>query len=122
MVLQKKKRRKNRGDRRRPQESVESRTSEVLTVAWTVTLTTLFFCDLAVIAAHFYVVAYPPAQRMAMLRELLLHSGALVGLLSLGLIPLVYRLRRTPPPSGLVVFGTCLALAPILAVVLRMVR
>ncbi len=101
---------------------MEHRTSEVLTVAWTVTLTTLFFCNLAAVAAHFYVVAYPPAQRMAMLRELLLHSGFLVGLLSLGLVPLVYRIRQTPPPRGLVVFGVCLALAPILAVVLRAVR
>lgn len=122
MVSQKKKRRKNRAARRQLEQPAESRTSEVLTVCWTVTLTTLFFCNLAAIAAHFYVVASPPAKRMAMLRELLLYSGLLVGLLSLGLVPLVYRLRKTPPPPGLVAFGVCLALAPILAVALRAMR
>ena len=121
MVSQKKKRRKKRADQR-AEEPVESRRSEAATVCWTVTLTTLCFCNLAAIAAHCFVVANPPAQRMAMLRELLLYSGVLVGLVSLGLFPLVYRFRQTPPPRGLVAFGVCIAAAPILAVLLRAFR
>ena len=82
----------------------------------------LFFCNLAAIGAHFYVEAYPEAQRMAMLRELLLFACIVTGLLSLVLCALVHRLRQTLPPRGLVAFGVCIALAPIVAVVLRTIR
>lgn len=88
-------------------------------MCWTVTLTTLFFSNLAAILAHFYALAYPPAMRMAMLRELLLYAGVVVAVLSLGLLPLVYRVRRSAPPRGLVAFGICLAAAPLLALLLR---
>jgi|GEM_PF-1211822 len=122
MASRKKKRSKRNLASRSPTGSAESRTSEAVTVGWTVTLTTVFFCNLAAVAAHFYVAAHPEAQRMAMLRELLLLSGALVGLLSLALLPLVKRFRQTPPPRGLVAFGVCIAVAPILVVALRAIR
>lgn len=114
-----KKRAHQRGTTPRGDEPAEGRTSETVTVGWTVTLTTLFFSNLAAILAHLYVVSFPPAHRMAMLRELLLYAGLLVGILSLVLLPVVYRVRSTPPPRGLVAFGVCLAAAPILAVLLR---
>jgi hypothetical protein len=122
MASRKKKRSQKRPATRSSPAPVESRSSEVLTIGWTVTLTTLFFCNLAAIAAHFYVAAHPEAQRMAMLRELLLFAGMVTGLLSLVLLSLVHRLRQTPPPRGLVAFGVCIALAPIVAVVLRAIR
>ena len=122
MALRKKKRPKQSLASRSPTGSAESRTSEAVTVGWTVTLTTVFFCNLAAIVAHFYVASHPEAQRMAMLRELLLLSGALVGLFSLALLPLVKRVRQTPPPRGLVAFGVCIAVALILVVALRAIR
>ncbi len=122
MASRKKKRSKKNLTNRSPAAPVENRTGEVVTVGWTVTLTTLFFCNLAAIGAHFYVASHPEAQRMAMLRELLLFAGALTGLLSLALLPLMRRFRQSPPPRGLVAFGVCIALAPILAVALRVIR
>ena len=107
---------------RQSAQPIESRASEALTVAWTVTLTTLLFCNLATIAAHFYILATPDAKSMKLLREMLLFASAIVGCLSLTLLPFVHRYRRIPPPKGLVVFGACLAIAPILVVVLRAVR
>ena len=99
--------------------SAESRTAEAITIAWTVTLTTLLFCHVATLAAHWYVVALPEAKSMRVLREMLLFAGAVVGALSLLLLPFVQRLRLQPPPFGLVVFGTCLAAAPVLVLTLR---
>jgi hypothetical protein len=122
MASRKKKRSKRRSSRHAPIAPIESRNSEVLTVGWTVTLTTLFFCNLAAIGAHFYAEAHPEAQRMATLRELLLFACIVTGLLSLVLCALVHRLRETLPPRRLVAFGVCLALAPIMAVVLRAIR
>ena len=122
MASRKQKSSKRKLARPAPAASAESRTGEVVTVGWTVTLTTLFFCNLAAIGAHLYLAGHPEARRMAMLRELLLFAGALVGLLSLALLPVVHRLRQSPPPRGLVVFGVCIAMAPILTLALRAMR
>jgi hypothetical protein len=122
MASQKKKRSRRRSAKRSAVAPVESRTSEVITIGWTVSLTTVFFCNLATIVAHYYVAAHPEALRMAMLRELLLFAGMVIGLLSLLLLLPVHRLRQTPPPRGLVVFGVCIAIAPIVTVMLRAIR
>ncbi|WP_146450167.1 hypothetical protein [Bythopirellula polymerisocia] len=97
----------------------ESKASEAITVAWTVSITTLFGCNLAVLAIHYWLKADPQAQSLAMLKELLLFAGAIVGVVSLVLLPAVYRLRSVSPPTGLAVFGACLAAAPLLTLFLR---
>jgi hypothetical protein len=52
-------------------------------------------------------------------RDLVMFAGAIIGALALLLIPVVYRLRRTPPPRGFTAFAICVAAAPILALVAR---
>jgi len=93
-----------------------------MTVGWVVTLTTLLLCNLAAILAHVYVAQHPDAKLMALLKELMLFAGSVVGIVSLLMLPVLYRVRRVAPPRGLVVFGVCVAAAPILAVVGRMLR
>jgi hypothetical protein len=112
---------KSKKKRKQPVElaTLETRSSEAITVAWTVTITTLFFCNLAILGAHYYLAQNPDAERFRLMRELLLISGCCMGLLSLALLPIVYRVRAVPPPSGLAVFGACLAMGPVLAMILR---
>jgi hypothetical protein len=97
--------------------AVESRTVEAATVAWTVSVTTLFFCNLGILGAHFYLANNPDAEHFFMMKKLLLILGAMCGVISLGLMVTVYRMRTVLPPSGLMVFGACMALGPILAAV-----
>ena len=97
----------------------ETRTADAMTVAWTVSVTTVLLCDLACVAATFYVNANPEAKRMLILQALLLFAGGVVGIVSLALLPIVYRVRSVPPPRGLVVFGVCVAGAPLLALLAR---
>lgn len=116
-------RKRNRPKGRPPRTSnAESRASEALTVAWTVTVTTVLMCNLAILAAHFYLSSNPEAKRMEMLQELMLLTGIMVGTLSLILLPIVMRVRRVPPPTGLVAFSVCLAAAPILVFVMRLLN
>ena len=103
------------------QAPTESRAAEAITIAWTVTITTLIFCHLITLAAHGYVLLSPEAKKMLLLREMILFAGAVVGVLSMLLLPFVLRYRQVPPPRGVVVFGICLAIAPILVLVLRAV-
>lgn len=97
----------------------ESSAGEALTVAWTVTITTLLFCNIAIVGAHIFSWKYPDATGIRMMKEMLLLAGSLLGVVSLLLLPVVYRVRVVAPPKGLVVFGACLAIAPVLAVVAR---
>jgi hypothetical protein len=102
--------------------SAESRTSDAVTVCWTVSVTTLLMCNLAAAAAQLYARGNPAARGALMLGELLLLAGVVIGIASLLMLPVVYRVRRVPPPQGLVVFAVCLAVAPVLAVIVRAVQ
>ncbi len=97
----------------------ETKASESLTVFWTVTVLTVLVTNVMTIAAHYYLVANPEAEKMALLKGLLLFTGAMVGGVSLIVLPILYRVRKVPPPPGLAVFGACVAIAPILAVFVR---
>lgn len=112
---------KNKKRKRHPHVPVTAETSasEAITVAWTVTVTTVLLCNLMIIAAHFYITNNPDAKQMEMLRGLMLLGGSIVGLMSLLILPVLYRVRTVPPPRGLVVFSICAAIAPILAVIAR---
>ena len=112
-------RRKDKGRHAPPLAARENQTSEAATVAWTVTVTMVVACDLAAVAAHVYLLFNPGAKWAGMFSGLMLLSGALIGVGSLALLPVVYRLRRAPPPLGFVVFAVCAAAAPILALVAR---
>ena len=118
--MSKKKKQKNNQKTNPPTEAtlpVETRTSESLTVLWAMTVLMVLVMNLACIGAHYYLVANPDAEKMRLLKGLLLFTGSLVGGLSLIVLPILYRIRKVPPPSGLAVFGACVAVAPILAAI-----
>jgi hypothetical protein len=87
-----------------------------------VSITTLLFCNLAIVAAHFLSSGNPDAQGFRLMKELLLIMGGSLGVVSLVLLPIVYRIRNVAPPTGIVVFGACLAAAPLLALVVHNLR
>jgi hypothetical protein len=102
--------------------STETRASEALTVFWAVTVLTLLGINLVALFAHTYVLSHPAAEKMVLLKGLLLFTGSLMGSVSLVLLPILYRVRQVPPPRGLAVFGACVAIAPIAAVLLSSMR
>ena len=68
------------------------------------------------VAAHWYAVLYPPAERMQLLSTLMLLMGCVVGLFCLGLIPVVVMVRRAPPPTGILIFAAMVSIAPWLGI------
>ncbi|NOZ40659.1 MAG: hypothetical protein GXP24_10600 [Planctomycetes bacterium] len=118
----KKKGRKKKTASKTSTAPTETRASESLTVFWTVTVLMVFVTNLATVAVHYYLAANPEAEKMALLKGLLLFTGALVGGVSLIVLPILYRVRKVPPPPGIAVFGACVGAAPILAVLVRAFR
>jgi len=104
------------------QHSGETKAADATTVGWTVSVTTVRLCDVGAAAACFYTQSYPTARGMLVLGELLLFAAAIIGLFSLAMLPAVFKLRRVRPPSGFTVFAICVAVAPILAIVIRNLR
>jgi hypothetical protein len=98
----------------------ESSVTEAATVAWTVAVTMVVVCDLAAIVAHAYLLRNPNEKGAALFGGLMIFAGAAIGVAALALLPVVYRLRQTPPPTGFAVFATCASAAPVLALVARL--
>lgn len=101
--------------------SEETRAGDATTVAWIVTVVMTLLCDLGAAAAHYWSSGYANARGVLMFRELLLFSGAVIGIISLMLLPVMLKVRRVPPPAGVMVFAICVAAAPLVALVLRAV-
>ena len=114
MKKHKKKTQNNQADRT-SDTPVESRASESLTVFWAITVLMALVANLVIVAAHFYLLANPDAKKIELLKGLLLFTSSLVGALSLIALTMLYRVRQVPPPTGLAVFGACVAAAPLLA-------
>lgn len=100
----------------------ETSAGDATTVAWTISVTMVLLCNIGAVAAYFYMEAYRQTRGLVMLKEMLLIAGALIGFLSLVLLPIMLRIRRAPPPTGVMVFAVCAAAAPILALLIQSTR
>lgn len=100
-------------------QSQETKAAEVMTVGWTVCLTGVLLCDLVAVMVHLVVPLFSDGIHWQMLESLMLFSGSLIGLFCLILIPVVYRVRRVPPPIGIVMFAILISIAPIVASIFR---
>ena len=104
----------------RNRESTESGAAEAITIAWTVSVTSVFVVDLIVIAAHLYSRSNPSAQSARVLEAIMLISAAAMGTISLALLVVALRTRRMKPPHGYMIFAALVAVAPIIALVGRL--
>jgi hypothetical protein len=99
---------------------VESHASDMITVAWTVSVTGVLIADFVVAAAHLFVRNFPKAEPARWLEAIMLFSAAAMGAVSLALLPVVWRTRRVKPPQGYIVFAVLVAIAPIIAMLGRL--
>jgi hypothetical protein len=107
----------NRQDRLLP---AESRASEAITIAWTVTVTGVTISNLIVVAAHLYARSHPELQPARAFEAIMLMSAAAMGATSLALLPIVWRTRQLKPPLGYTVFAACAAAAPVIVLIGRL--
>ncbi len=100
-------------------EPTESRAAETLTVGWMLSVVTALVCEVASAAANLLA---PPKSLMALLAEYLLFAALVIGGVALLLTPLVFKLRRQPPPRGVTVFSLVVGATPFVVVMLRLLR
>jgi hypothetical protein len=98
----------------------DDRAAEVITVAWTASVTAVFLADVVTIAAHFHSRSHPEAESAPAFEAIMLLTASVMGLASLALLPVVWHARHLKPPLGFVVFAALVAAAPIAATVGRL--
>ncbi len=117
-------RRPRRGERpvpRKGRSDSESETAaDAITIAWTASVSAVFLADLVTIAAHFFSRSYPEAQAAPVFAAIMLLTACLMGVASLALLVVVWRVRRLKPPQGFLVFAAIVAVAPVLATIVRL--
>lgn len=114
------KRRRTAGRQDRPRTaSSESRAGDAVTVAWTVTVTTLVICEVFVLSLLVYVRFKPNAAGMLALVGFFQFSSLVLAVVAVALLPVVYRVRRSRPPRAVVVFALFAASVPFLVAAWR---
>ncbi len=102
-------------DRQAAPRGVESPASLFVTVGWSLTVLTTLACTAAGGLGEWLLRDRPSTDPAAIFVQLLRVSGAVTAVVSLLLLPVVYRVRREPPPMGLVTFAIVVAFVAILA-------
>ena len=100
-------------------EPNESQASKAVTVGWSLSVIMVLACVLLALAARLLSWAQPASERLPVLEQFALGSACVIGAVSLLLVPVVYKVRRIPPPLGLAVFGVLVAAAPWIVVLVR---
>lgn len=105
-----------------PEPPAESQAAEAATIGWMLAMLTATVAELGVLAAVLYLRWNPDAKGIAMAGELLLIASAIIGLVILGLTPVVYKIRRLKPPSVVTAFAVAVSLLPWIVIVAQAIN
>jgi hypothetical protein len=103
-----------------PPAPTENQAAEAATIGWMLCVLTATVCELGVLAARLYFAWHPDATVIGTAGELLLFASAIIGLVTLALIPVVYKVRRVKPPTVVVGFAVAIGLFPWLILLRQM--
>jgi hypothetical protein len=95
-----------------PSAPSESQAAEAATIGWMLCVLTATMCQLGVVAARLYFAWHPDAIVIGTAGELLLFASAMIGSVTLALIPVVYKTRRVKPPVPVTAFATAVGVIP----------
>ena len=112
MSKKKSKQKQSKSANRSRSGSGESQRAESITVFWTTSVLATVLGEVGGLATRAVMVFSGTYPALELLSGLLLMIASITGLMSLGLLPLVYRWRRQPPPWAIVRFSIVAAILP----------
>ena len=112
MSKKKAKPRKAKSSKRKHEAAAETQRAESITVFWMTAVLATVVGEVGGLAARSIIVFTKPYPSLVLLSGLLLMIACVTGLVSLGLLPLVYRWRHVPPPWPIVRFAIVAAILP----------
>ena len=103
--------------------AAESRSIELATHAWMLATITTLVCEIMTVLARAYVTwVDPEALAMQVLAGLLLFAALVLGTIALGLGVVVTSQRKHRPPRPVIVFALVVAIAPMIAALINLMR
>lgn len=115
---------KSKSPRRRTKhaEPANEPAADAITIAWTSSVVCVLTAEAVLILTRFYLRNHPESQTGALFAAIMLLTASLLGLISLTLLPIVWRTSRLKPPLGFSVFAAIVSVAPIIATVVMLTR
>jgi len=99
----------------------ESNAANALTVGWMLAVMAVTAADIAAGLTYAMRLFGNPPGGLIMFSNVCLFVGMILGLVAIGLVPVVLRMRKYPPPQSVVAFAIIVGAAPILAVIAQMI-
>ena len=79
------------------------------------TVLNTFACELGAVATRWYAWTNAPSPTLLMISGVLLFAALVVGLISLAILFVVLKIRKTRPPLGVIVFAVFVGVMPMVA-------
>jgi hypothetical protein len=92
-------------------EQAESRGAELITSLWMLSAVNALGCEIVWIGLRVYIRNVPDAKVASLLAGLLLIVAMILGLVIMGLTPVVYRVRRVAPPPLVTLVAVLIGIA-----------
>ncbi len=103
-------------------DSNETRPAVALTVAWMLSCMSTAVGMLTILALRLLMLAFPVApgedHPLGRMSGVLLFVALITGVVCLAFTPLVYRVRKVPPPGPITVGAVLIGLAPLVLLVI----
>ncbi|MBX3412982.1 MAG: hypothetical protein KF708_09870 [Pirellulales bacterium] len=119
MTQTKKPRSSKKRDERSAGESVETRLADFFTVGWMLTVMMTCLCEVGAFALGVFLRYSEGGTNFELLRGMLLFAAVVLGLVTLILTAVVWRLRRVPPPTSVTLFAIVVAVVPMLTMIIQ---
>jgi len=92
--------------------STESRAADLVTVVWMLHVVTAFACQVVGALARLAYLWVSDHPLLGVLAGFMLLASLVAGTVSLLLLPVVWRARRVPPPTGILVVAIGVGVMP----------
>ena len=104
------------------QGRAEAPTAEFLTIAWLLTVMTTLACEVGYFVVTMISNWRVDAKWLELLAGVLMFAALVTGLMSVGMLFAVRRMRKIPPPTPIVIFSVIVGVTPILLAIARAFR
>jgi hypothetical protein len=102
--------------------SQETPGADALTVAWMLTVVICLVSEIGAVAAIWYFNRQPEAKSIGAMGGVLYFTAVVAAIVSLVLVGVVYKVRRAPPPLAVTIFALITAVAPLVAMLIGMLK
>jgi hypothetical protein len=101
-------------------QTVETQAAELMMAGWGVALLTTLICEVAAALLYLFAGLRPVSVQLRTLTGLFHFAALIVGLVALVMIPVLFKVRREPPPPAIVTLAVVIGGLPLAGLALQL--